>query len=142
MPNPRLRRRARERAMQFLFGLDFTRNDWHPALELFWEANPSRPGARKYAQKLIRGIAERREEIDEALAGALENWRPERVSRTEWNVLRIALYEMRYADDVPENVAINEAIEVAKRYGSDGGPQFVNGVLDRLKEGKSRPTDL
>jgi len=132
--SPRIRRRARERAVQFLFGLDFTQYDWTAAVDDFWAANPSRPGVRRYGTKLIQGVMANIETLNNAIADALANWSPERVGYVERNVLRVALYEMRYAEDVPDNVAINEAIEIAKRYGGDDAPRFVNGILDRLKE--------
>jgi len=72
--------------------------------------------------------------LDADIDTAVHNWSPERVGRVERNILRIALYEMRHADDVPAAVAINEAIELAKMYGTDDAPRFVNGVLDRLRE--------
>jgi len=139
--SPRIRRRARERAVQFLFGLDFTRDDWGPALDRFWEGNPSRPGVKRYGTKLIQGVMGHIEALDDAIADAVSNWSPDRVGYVERNVLRVALYEMRFAADVPRNVAINEAIEIAKRYGGDDSPRFVNGVLDRLKEAEPRDRD-
>lgn len=132
VPNP-LRRRARERAVQYLFGLEFTGHDWRSSLDGFWETNPARPGVKKYARELIEGVHANLDALDEAIAAALQHWTPDRVGRIERSILRIALYEMRYAEDVPLNVAINEAIEVAKRYGGEDAPRFVNGVLDRLK---------
>lgn len=141
MVAPNVRRRARERALQFLFGLEFTEYSWETAIEGYWDANPAKPGVKKYAEALIRGVAEHREDLDKAIEGALENWSPERVGRVERTVLRVALYEMRYHEDVPDRVAINEAIEVAKVYGGDDAPRFVNGVLDRLVDSKCRPKD-
>ena len=88
----------------------------------------------KYAEILIEGVMDRRDELDETIAAALDNWRPERVGALERNVIRVGLYEMRCCDDVPEAVAISEAVEVTKRFGSDEAPGFVNGVLDRLKQ--------
>lgn len=133
MPDPRIRRKARERALQFLFGLDFTNNPWEPAAAAFWEFEPTRASVRQYAMTLIRGVCEQREALDEAIAGAIEKWAPERVGRIERNIIRIALYEMRNAEDVPPPVAINEAIELAKTFGAEDAPRFVNGILDRLR---------
>lgn len=130
--SPQVRRRARERAVQFLFGLDFTQYDWHTAIEDFWTGNPTRSSVKEYAETLIEGVITHREELDRSIAEALQNWSPERVGRIERNVLRVALYEMRYREDVPRSVAISEAIEVAKRFGADDAPRFVNGVLDRF----------
>lgn len=132
MLSPQIRRMARERALQFLFGLDFTGYAWELEAEDFWHAYPVRPSVRHYADRLIRGVSECQTELDEAIAAALDNWTPDRVGRIERIVLRIALYEMDHVEDVPATVAINEAIEVAKRFGADDTPRFVNGVLDRL----------
>ena len=128
-----VRRRARERALQFLFGLDFTHYAWEETLEDFWKDNPAKPGVKRYARELVRGVCQHHEELDEQIIEALDNWSPERVGHVERVALRIALYEMRYRDDVPPSVAINEAIEVVKRFGTDDAPRFVNGVLDRLR---------
>ena len=127
------RSQARERSVQFLFGVQSTGYDWEESLEPFWEAFPAKAGIRKYAETLIRGVAEHLTLLDQHIDGALENWSPERVGNTERNVLRVALYEMAYGN-VPCKVAINEAIEVAKSLGADEAPRFVNGVLDRLKD--------
>ncbi len=132
--SPQVRRRARERAVQFLFGLDFTAYDWHDAIADFWKVNPSRPGVRDYAEKLIAGVVDQRADLDATIAAHLESWSPDRIGHVERNVLRVALWEMQYAGDVPRNVAINEAIEVAKRFGTDDAPRFINGILDRIKE--------
>ena len=137
MLDPRIRRRARERAMQFLFGLDFTGYDWRGALTAFWEANPSRPAVKKYAHQVIQGVCMDRQALDAAITSVLHHWSPGRVARVEWAILRIALYEMEHMADVPAKVAINEAVEIAKRYGPEEAPRFVNGVLDRLREAGS-----
>ncbi len=131
--NTRLRRRARERAVQFLFGLEFTEYGWQSAIEAFWEANPARPAAIEYAERLIQGVVDHGAELDASIESVLEQWSLQRVGRIERNVMRVALYEMRYCG-VPAKVAINEAIELARAYGPDEAPAFVNGVLDRLKE--------
>ncbi len=141
MVSPQARRIARERATQFLFGLEFTGEDWEGALEAFFEGQPVRPGAKAYATELIRGVQEHLPELDEAINSALENWAPERVGRIERSVLRVALFEMRFADDVPTSVAINEAIEVAKRFADENAPRFINGVLDRLLVVPGGPVD-
>lgn len=137
MPAPGVRRKARERALQFLFGLEFTGETGDvEALERFWQMAPSRPGAKEYAATLACGVCAERAALDQEIDGALQHWTPERVGRLERNVLRIAVYEMRHMPDVPAAVAINEAIELAKLYGTDDAPRFVNGVLDRLRPGR------
>jgi len=128
-----MRRRARERALQFLFGLDFTRYAWDQEIDAYWAASPARPSVKQYADVLIQGVSEHTEDLDTRIRGALDKWSPERVGRVEWVVLRIALFEMMYQPDVPASVAIDEAIEVAKRFGAEDAPRFINGVLDRLR---------
>ncbi|NUM52998.1 MAG: transcription antitermination factor NusB [Candidatus Hydrogenedentes bacterium] len=132
--SPKVRRSARERAMQFMFGLEFTGYPWQDSLESFWAANPSRPPVRQYADALIAGVMERRAELDAEIDTALDRWTPDRVGRIERNVLRVALFEMRHGNGVPANVAINEAIEVVRQFTTDESAAFVNAVLDRLKD--------
>ena len=133
MPDPKVRRKAREKAVQFLFGLAFTQYDWPDALEGFWEMNPARATVRRYAEFLIQGVCGNQAVLDEAISEAIENWNPGRVGVIERSVIRVALFEMRFAQDVPASVAINEAIEITKLFGAEDAPRFVNGVLDRLK---------
>lgn len=133
MPEWASRRRARECALQFLFGLEFTGYAWDETVDGFWSLAPSRQGVRQYAQSLITGVCTDRDALDAEIDDAVHKWSPDRVGRIERNILRIALYEMRNAKDVPTTVAINEAIELAKMYGVDEAPRFVNGVLDRLR---------
>lgn len=132
---PSERHRARERAVEFLFGLSFTGYDWRDAIPHFWETFVTREASRVYADELIEGVQDMREELDAALNGALQGWTPDRVGRIERAILRIALYEMRYRPDVPPKVAINEALELAKAYGAEESTGFINAVLDRLKDG-------
>ena len=133
MPDPVVRRRARERALQFLFGLEFTRYPWEEVIDRFWDTRPSKPSVKQYAIQLIRGVQENLPVLDEQIAAALQNWSANRVGRVERAILRIALYEMCHEPDVPVAVAINEAIELAKSFGTEDTPRFVNGVLDRLR---------
>ncbi len=130
--DPKIRRRARERAVQYLFGRDFTGPESNPSLEAFWEAFPSKPAVRQYAELLLNGVTERGAELDALIDASLLSWAPERVGKLERNVLRVALFEMMFRNDVPRKVAINEAIEVVKVFGSDDTARFVNGVLDRI----------
>ncbi len=133
MISPRTRRAGRERAVQFLFGLDFSGYPPEEVLEDFWDMSSSNESARKYAERLIFGAWDRLEAIDGAIDGALEAWTPGRVGYVERAILRVAVFELLYLPDVPPGVAINEAIEVAKIFGGEEAPRFVNGVLDRIR---------
>jgi transcription antitermination protein NusB len=132
--NVRTRRSARERALQFLFGLDFTGYRWDAEFEDFWEHFPARSTMKPYTELLVGGVCEHQEYLDQRINEALDKWTPDRVGRIERVILRIALFEMLHVPDVPSMVVINEAIEVAKRFGSDESPRFINGVLDRLRK--------
>lgn len=131
--SPQQRRKARRRALEFLFSIEFTQYDWEDALESFWETFDTKQVVREYAKVLIKGIVAHKEDIDTHIDSALTNWSPDRVGRIERNILRVAVYEIAYTDDVPQKVAMNEAIEIAKGYGTDESAGFVNAVLDKLK---------
>jgi len=96
---------------------------------------PSKPksqDARAFAEALIRGVHEHRERIDETIRKVSHHWRLERMMRVDRNILRLATYELLEMSEIPRRVTLNEAIELAKRFGAEGSPGFVNGVLDRI----------
>jgi transcription antitermination protein NusB len=144
------RRRAREFALQMLYQLDVqTQLSDDQAIAMFWRNFAANAEASKgdedtqgielsevqpFAEKLVRGVRENLAELDAQIQSASRNWRLERMARVDRNLLRLALYELKHADDVPAKVAINEAIEIAKRYGTNESSAFVNGILDRCKE--------
>ena len=138
MGSVRARRKARCRALELLFSLEFTKDDWRGALAAFWKTFEAKESVREYTETLIAGVCEHREALDADIDAALTGWTPERVGRIERNVLRIAVFEMGFVDEVPPKVSINEAIEVAKGYGTDESPGFVNAVLDRIMDVKFR----
>jgi N utilization substance protein B len=120
--------------MQLLFALDYTEDEWREVAVRFWNSFPAKPGVKAYAEELAVGIFDNVYDLDEEIIGALDHWQPDRVGRIERCLLRIALYEIRHAKDVPPVVAINEAIDLAKEYIGEDAPRFINGVLDRLKK--------
>ncbi len=95
--------------------------------------------ARVLAERIVRGVAESAEAIDALVQRASRNWRLDRMARVDRNILRLATWELMRADDVPVKVAINEAIEIAKRFGTAESPAFVNGILDRCLDEIGRP---
>jgi transcription antitermination protein NusB len=140
------RRRAREFALQILYQLDVQEQlSDEQALGMFWRnfaATAEAEGGmaadlgeiQPFAEKLVRGVREHLVELDAQIQGASKNWRLERMARVDRNLLRLALYELKHVADVPAKVAINEAIEIAKRYGTNESSAFVNGILDRCRE--------
>ena len=127
------RRQGREMALQALYRAELTGDVSPEAIELLWEHFEAPIDARGFALDLVHGVLERRDEIDAQLGEAAENWSLARFSRVDLNVLRIAVYELLLHDErVPTSVVIDEAIEIARRYGGEESSQFVNGVIDRI----------
>jgi N utilization substance protein B len=138
------RRRGREIALQVLYGLDADPDlDPQRALALFFQHLQALDGVddadaggrpeqadRAFVERLVADVTTRREEIDEALGRVSRKWRVERMARVDRNILRLAIYELLHLADVPVRVTINEAIELAKRFGAAEAPAFVNGILD------------
>lgn len=135
----RERSKARELALQVLYAVDAgPEQDISLAIEAHFErftettvgGEPASPTLRGFAEELIRGVIARRPELDESLAKLSRNWRPERMAQVDRNILRLALWELKYRDDIPGRVTIDEAIELAKKFGAEEAPAFVNGLLD------------
>jgi N utilization substance protein B len=127
-----MRRKGRELALQALYQIDVRGDDGGSALRLFWEHCDAPTDARSFAEELVGGVLEERARVDELIASCSENWRLGRLSHVDRNILRVATYELLRRRDVPASVAIDEAIEIAKRFGSDESATFVNGVLDSV----------
>lgn len=124
------RHAAREQAFQILFQLDMS----HFELKQVMEAHLETSEIDEFLQALVQGVAKNKSEIDGIITNHLENWTISRLPSVEKTVLRIAVYEIGHMDDIPLNVSINEAVELAKRYGDDKSGKFVNGVLSRISK--------
>lgn len=124
------RRKARECGLQMLFQIDLSGCEAGWVRREFWKANPSPDPVRQFADRLVEGAVEHRLEIDRKLAEIAENWRLDRMSTVDRNVLRMAMYELTYERGTPAKVVINEAIDIAKKFGTEQSAAFVNGVLD------------
>jgi N utilization substance protein B len=133
------RRSGRQAAVQFHFWRDAHSGDALERMDEFWEFCPSTPRVREFAQPLIDGMLAHLPEIDERIRRYCDNYDIRRLSPVDRNVLRLAIYEMLFRDDIPPVVSINEAIELAKTFGGTDSGRFVNGVLDRVKDDLSRP---
>lgn len=127
-----MRRKGRELALQALYQLDLSGDDPAAALRMFWEHCDAPLDARSFGEELVGGVMDERARIDELISKSSDNWRVDRLSHVDRNILRVATYELLCRRDVPASVAIDEAIEIAKRFGSDESPTFVNGVLDSI----------
>jgi N utilization substance protein B len=132
------RRRAREAAIQYHFWRDLQHGEG-PEHKDFWEFCPATPRVREFAQPLIEGMVAHLPEIDERIRRYCENYQFGRISAVDRNILRLAIYEMLYRDDIPPVVSINEAIDLAKAFGGGDSGRFVNGILDRVRKDLTRP---
>ncbi|QCQ22615.1 transcription antitermination factor NusB [Desulfoglaeba alkanexedens] len=126
------RRQSREIALQVLYQLEINEMPPEEAVRRVVEHFEAPRSASPFAEILVTGVRTHRDHIDRTLASASENWRVDRMSPVDRNILRIALYEILFCDDIPPRVSVNEAIELAKRYGSADSRAFVNGVLDHI----------
>jgi N utilization substance protein B len=127
------RRSGREAALQMLFQLEASGVSSELAVDLFWRTNEEAdPEGRPYADAILRGVSENLEVIDKRVTAASQNWRLERMSRVDRNLLRLGTWELMFSPDVPRAVILDEAIELAKSFGTDESSGFVNGVLDRI----------
>lgn len=128
------RSRAREVALQLLFQHDLNRHIDRTALQRFVRERLRNEELEPFCLALYDGVIANRSDIDRRLSEAAENWRLVRMAAVDRNVLRLGAYELLHAPETPPNVALDEAIELARRYGSADSPAFVNGVLDRLRQ--------
>jgi transcription antitermination protein NusB len=132
------RRHGRELAVQALYQVELTEDASARSLALFLSHFEGGAEAKEFARRLIDGVLEHRKEIDRQIGDATENWKLERIAKVELVILRLATYELLFCPDIPQNVSLDEAIEIAKRFGSDDSPTFINGVLDKIAA-NSRP---
>lgn len=134
------RRKAREVALQFLYQLDLIGDvDPSPHEAEFWARHPVDDDTRAFADVLVHGAKTNQAKIDHAISQFAEHWDLERMAVVDRNILRLAVYELLYSADVPPKVAINEAIEIAKKFGTKESSRFINGLLDRIHK-ELRPT--
>ncbi len=128
------RRELREHIFELLFRVEFNdREEMPEQMKLFFESLPElAPEDQSYIEKKYERIMEKLPEIDQILGGAAEGWKLSRMGKAELTILRLAVYEMEFDEDVPVGVAVNEAVELSKKFGGDGAPSFVNGVLGKV----------
>ena len=138
------RRKAREIALQVLYGLNFVDIDAQKALDLFWGNFVAPKAAKEFAAFLVQGTCEHKEELDKLIAGCSDNWSLGRMSKVDINILRLAVFEFLYCEDIPPKVTLNEAVDLGKTFGSENSGSFINGILDalNLKLNKKNATNL
>ena len=133
------RHRSRECALQVLYLMDAGGQDADAALAGFWAGFARDEDVAAYAETLVKGVGAAREELDGIIERRSTNWRVSRMAVVDRNILRLAVYEMRFCRDVPGRVVLDEAIELAKRFGSEESRAFVNGILDGILSEMNAP---
>ncbi len=128
----RKRTQAREYALQMLYQVDLTSGDLKEVFHDFWETNPSSPDVCQFCERIVSGTIDHKKEIDEILSKYTENWDLARMAVVDRNILRSCTFELLFLDDIPPKVAINEAVNMAKKYSQLESGKFVNGVLDKI----------
>jgi transcription antitermination protein NusB len=127
------RRKGREVALQFLYQLDLHgAGDPAPHEDEFWGRHPVDPDTRNFADSLVRGTKQHQGKTDQLITQYAEHWDLDRMAVVDRNILRLAVHELLWQPDVPPKVAINEAIDIAKKFGTRESGRFINGVLDRI----------
>ncbi len=127
------RRKARESALQILFQLEFSSDNYEEVIKEYWKEKKASAKTKNYANWLVRGVISAKEKIDNIIEESSKNWRLSRMATVDRNIIRIATFELLSEQDIPSPVIINEAIEIAKKYGTEDSGQFVNGILDTIK---------
>jgi len=130
------RHRARELALQILYQLDIRKERSEQILQEFWEENDTEKDVLNFANTLVKGVDEKRLEIDKLLTEFAFNWNLSRMSVIDRTILRLGSFEILFLKEIPPAVSIDEAIELAKTFGNDNSSKFVNGILNRVKDVK------
>jgi N utilization substance protein B len=128
------RRQARELALQLLYELDVRGEaEPGPVIDAFWQRQEAPDDVRSFADALVRGVSAQRPKIDEIIGRFAEHWELDRMAVVDRNVLRAGIWELLWGVDVPPIVAINEALEIARRFSTEESARFINGLLDRIR---------
>ena len=119
--------------MQALFQIEMTQDDSREAIELFCEHFRVPKNAKPFFLRLVEGVREFQHEIDPLITSFSEHWKIDRMSRADRNIMRVAVYELLFCDDIPPKVSINEAIDIGKKFGTEESGAFINGILDSIR---------
>lgn len=131
------RKKARDNAFKCVYELEFGRDEnIEKILKNCYEENNNNADEKEYIQSVLKGIKENLAEIDNIILSKLKSWSFDRIAKIDLAILRLAIYEIKYIEDIPEKVSANEAVELAKTYGNNDSKSFVNGVIAKVIESK------
>lgn len=131
------RRKAREFALQILFGLEFSGGKPDDVVAHFWQENEALREVQEFTRELVYGTMRNLKEIDGSLESHSTNWKLSRMASVDRSLLRLAVFELNFCEAIPANVTINEAVEIAKKYGTEESSAFINGILDKIAKEKT-----
>lgn len=135
----RNRTKARECALKILYAIDIRKDSKEECATIFWEDHSTiKGGVREFSNSLVDGVCDNKNAIDAAITKYAKNWQLGRMPAIDRNILRLATFELLFDDSMPPKVSINEAIEMAKRYGDNDSGKFVNGVLDKINKSERK----
>jgi len=126
------RHKARELATQILFHMEYTPGEVGDIFDLICANFESPKSNRDFSRELVFGVCENRKHLDKMIRKASKNWRVERMSRVDRSILRLSAYELLFMDEIPPKVTIDEAVELAKKFGTEESSAFINGILDNI----------
>lgn len=136
------RKKARDNAFKCVYQLSFMQDDdLNKILEVCYDENENDEEEKEYIKNVLYGVNENKEVIDEIILSKLKNWTMDRIAKIDIAILRLAIYEIKYVQNIPSKVTANEAVELAKTYGNNDSKSFVNGVIAKIIEDKDENVD-
>lgn len=139
----RKRSQARDWVLKILYQSDITKRPIEVSAEYFWDNEESpNPEIREFSKRLALGVQANKAEIDSIISKYATNWQIKRMAVIDKNILRLGVFELKYASDIPPKVTINEAVELAKKYGDYESSKFVNGILDKIHKTEIIPSGI
>jgi N utilization substance protein B len=126
------RRKAREIALQLLYQMEVNPGEPREAVELFWKGISASQPVKEFVNRIVEGVHVRQEEIDKLLAKHSEHWRLDRMDMVDKSILRMGVFEIMFCADIPVKVAMNEAVDLGKKFGAEESGAFINGILDKI----------
>ncbi len=127
-----IRNRARQSCLQILYQIELSKVKCEPAIEDYFSSNEFQPLHREFSEFLVKGVLNKMPEIDMVISKYAKNWGINRMAVIDRNILRMGVFELIYAEDIPPRVSINESVELAKMFGDIDSPKFINGILDSV----------
>ena len=135
----RKRTKAREYALKILYAIDITKEESKKCIEIFWQNHEETESqVKEFSDSLVLGVSKNLEFLDKLISFYATNWQLKRMAVIDRNILRFATYELIFMEDIPPKVSINEAIDIAKKYGDKDSGKFVNGILDKINKTEGR----